>query len=114
MGGEDDGNALLVQLGEKAPHRTAQFDINPGRWLIENQQTRLMHQRSGDHQAALHPTGQLTRLHIVLAPQAELVEVLLGALLGDFRWDTVVTGLGYDDIEGLLELVEIELLRHHT
>ena len=39
---------------------------------------------------------------------------MLGALLGQFGRDTVVAGLGHHDIEGFLELVEVEFLRHHA
>ncbi|MNP01486.1 hypothetical protein D3C76_933040 [compost metagenome] len=114
MGGEDDGDAFLVQLGEEAPHRTAQLDIDPGGRLVENQQARLMDQRPGNHQPTLHAPGQRTRLHIALVPQAQLGQVLLGAFLGQLGRDAVVTGLGHDDVEGLLELVEVELLGHHA
>jgi len=114
MGGEDDGDALLVEFGEKAPHRAAQLDIDPGGRLIEDQQSRLMNQGASDHQAPLHAAGQLARGHIALVPQPQLVEVLLGTLLGDARGNPVITGLGHDDVEDLLELVEVELLGHHT
>ncbi|MCY1435193.1 hypothetical protein D9M71_512790 [compost metagenome] len=73
-----------------------------------------MNQRAGDHQATLHAAGQRTRRHVLLVPQAQLGQVLFGAFLGDFRRDAVVAGLGHDDVEGLFELVEVELLRHHA
>ncbi len=108
--GEDDGDAFLVQLGEESPHRTAQLDVHPGSRFVEDQQARFVDQRTGDHQATLHATGQRTRRHIALVPQAKLGQVLLGAFLGNFRRDAVVTSLGHDDVEGLFELVEVELL----
>ncbi|MNN54343.1 hypothetical protein D3C81_1691560 [compost metagenome] len=114
MGGEDDGDAFLVQLGEEAPHRTAQLDIDARGRLVENQQARLVDQGAGDHQPALHAAGQRTRRYIALVPQTELGQVLLGTLPGHFGRDAVVTGLGHDDVEGLFELVEVEFLRHHA
>lgn len=114
MGGEDDGDAFLVQLGEKAPHRAAQLDVHTRGRLVENQQARLVDQRAGNHQAALHAAGQRTRLHVALVPQAELGQVLLGALLRHLGRNAVVAGTGHDDVEGFLELVEVEFLRHHA
>src|SRR3546814_13985246 len=63
---------------------------------------------SSDH------AGQRTGRHITLVPQPQLSQILLGALIGDLRRDTVVTGLGHNDVEGLFELVEIELLGDHA
>ncbi|AZD59734.1 hypothetical protein C4K18_1750 [Pseudomonas chlororaphis subsp. aurantiaca] len=114
MGGEDDGDAFLIQFGEEAPHRTTQLDIHASGWFVEDQQARFVHQGPGDHQPALHAAGQRARRHIALVPQPELGQVLLGPLLGNLGRDAVVTGLGHDDVEGLLELVEVELLRHHA
>ncbi|MNH13041.1 hypothetical protein D3C79_726000 [compost metagenome] len=114
MGGEDDGDALLVQLGQKTPHRAAQFDIHTRRRLVEDQQARLMDQRPGNHQAPLHAARQRTRRHIALVPQTELGQILLGTLLGHLGRDAVVTGLGHNDVEGFFELVEVEFLRHHA
>ncbi|MNM11475.1 hypothetical protein D3C81_216370 [compost metagenome] len=114
VGGEDDGDALLVQLGEEAPHRAAQLDIHPGGGFVQDQQTRFVDQCAGNHQTPLHAAGQRTRLHITFVPQAQLGQVLLGALLGQLGRDAVVAGLGDDDVEGLFELVEVELLRHHA
>ncbi|CSA66107.1 Uncharacterised protein [Vibrio cholerae] len=43
VSGENDRHTLRVDLLEKLPHGTAQFDINASGWLIKNQQLRLMH-----------------------------------------------------------------------
>ena len=114
VGGENDGDALLIELGEEAPHRTAQFNVHASSGLVEDQQARLVNQRAGNHQTALHATGQRTRRHVALVPQAQLGQVLLGALLGHLGRNTVVARLGDDNVEALLELVEVELLRHHA
>lgn len=114
VGGEDDADAFLVEFGEEAPHRTAQLDVDPGGGLVEDQQARLVDQCAGDHQAPLHAAGEHPRGFVALVPQAQLGQVALGALLGDLRRDAVVAGLGHDDVEDLLELVEVELLRHHA
>ncbi len=112
MGGEDDGDALLVEFGEKAPHRTAQFNVHPGSGFVENQQARFVDQRAGNHQAAFHAARKRTRRYIALVPKAQLGQVLLGPLLGDFWRNAIVAGLGHNNVETLLELVEVEFLRH--
>ncbi|MNQ69756.1 hypothetical protein D3C85_843730 [compost metagenome] len=112
MRGEDDSDALAVELGEEGPHRAAQLNVHPRRRLVENQQAWLMDQRPGNHQAPLHTPGQRTRRHVALVPQAELGQVLLGPLLGHLHGNAVVTRLGHHDVEGLFELVEVELLGH--
>ena len=111
---DDDGDPLAVELGEERPHRAAQLDIHTRGGLVENQQPRLMDQRPRDHQAALHAAGEHPRGNITLVPQPQLVEIALRALLGNLRRDAVVAGLRDQDVEGLLELVEVEFLRHHA
>ncbi|MNR22869.1 hypothetical protein D3C85_1398490 [compost metagenome] len=113
MGGEDDGDAFLVQLGEEAPHRATQFDVHAGGGLVEDQQAWLVYQRPGNHQATLHAARQRARRHITLVPQTELGQVLLGTFLGNLGRNAVVTRLGHHDIEGFFELVEVEFLWHH-
>src|SRR5690606_41438221 len=112
--GENDGDSLTIQLGQKRPHGAAQLDIDASSGLVENQQTRLMDQRSSDHQASLHAAREHPRGDVTLVPEPELIEITLGPLLGDLRRDAVVTGLGNEDIEGFLELVEVEFLRHYA
>lgn len=58
MRGQDDGDAFLVELGEKAPHRPTQLDIDARGWLVEDQQAWLVNQCTGDHQPTLHAARQ--------------------------------------------------------
>ncbi|CAM5473184.1 hypothetical protein SSTU70S_05805 [Stutzerimonas stutzeri] len=112
--GEDDGDALTIQFGEERPHRAAQLDVHARCRLVEDQQARLVDQRAGDHQPALHAAGEHSRGHVTLVPQPQLMQIFFGTLPGDLRRDAVVARLGDEDIEGLFELVEVELLRHHA
>lgn len=54
VGGEDDGDAGFAQLPHQRPHVLAQFHVDAGGRLVEEQDFRLMRQRLADHHAALH------------------------------------------------------------
>ena len=60
----------VVDAAQKIPHRAADLDIHAGGRLVENQQARLVHQRAGDHQAALHAAGQRARNGRCAGPRA--------------------------------------------
>ena len=51
---------------------------------------------------------------IALAPQLEAVQVFLGTFTRQRTRQTVVTRLGGEDVAHLLEIVEVEFLRHHA
>ena len=112
--GENDGGALRVDLAQELPHRAAQFDVDAGGRLVEDQQLRLVHQRPRDHQPPLHAAGEVARRLVAFVPQPEPLQIALGALARDCARQAVVTGLIADDVEHLLELREVELLRHHA
>ena len=112
MRGEDDRDALLVELTQEIPHRAADLDVDARRRLIEDQQLRLMHQRARDHQPALHAARQRARHAPPLVPEGELPEILLGALAGKCTRDAVEAGLVDHDGLRRLEHVEVEFLGH--
>ena len=112
MRGEDDRGAGAVDFKQEIPHRAAQFDIDPGGGLVENQQPRLVHQRPGDHHAPLHAAGKRARALVALVPQAELFEVFLAARGGELARQAVVARLGSHHIADFLELAEVDLLGH--
>ena len=58
MGGQNNGDALPFELGDRVPHIFAQLDIHASGWLIQKQDLWLMGQGLSDQNPALHPTGQ--------------------------------------------------------
>ncbi len=112
MRGQDHRGAGRVDGADELPHRAADLDVDAGSRLIEDQQLRLVHHRAGNHQPPLHAAGQRARLHLCLVPQAQLLQVLLRPFRRFLARDAVEAGLVHADVERLLELVEVDLLRH--
>jgi hypothetical protein len=57
MRGQDDGHAGGAQIAHHLPHVLAQFDVDAGGRLVEEQDLRLMRERLGDEHAPLHAAG---------------------------------------------------------
>ena len=71
-----------------------------------------MHQRAGNHQAALHPPGQHPRAFVTLLPQVELFQILFAALKRLFALNAIITRLVNNNLLYRLKRIEVELLRH--
>ena len=52
--GQEAAAASLAQFADQLPHVAAQFDVDAGGGLVQEQDARLVAQRLGDHHAALH------------------------------------------------------------
>ncbi len=81
MRGEDDGDAGRAQRAHELPHVLAQFDVDAGGRLVEKKNLRLVRQRLGDQQPALHAAGQRHDLGVLLVPQRQVLEHL-GDMVG--------------------------------
>jgi hypothetical protein len=64
--GEHQRHAALLEPEQALPHQVAGLRVEAGGGLVEQHQVRLVHQRPGDRQAALHAARQ--RLDLVLGP----------------------------------------------
>ena len=65
---------LSRKLAHHFPHVAAQFDVDAGGRLVEEQDFRLMRQRLGDQHAPLHAAGQRADVLILLVPQREVAQ----------------------------------------
>jgi hypothetical protein len=65
-----------LQRAYQLPHVAPQIDIDPRRRLVEKQDLRLVRQRLGDQQAALHAARQGDDLVVFLVPQREVAQHL--------------------------------------
>jgi hypothetical protein len=102
----------LVDLRQELPHRAPDLDVDARGGLVQDQQLRLVDHGARDHQAPLHAARERARRLERLVPDLQLLEVALGALDRDPARDAVEAGLVHADVERLLELVEVDLLRH--
>ena len=59
MGGQDDRDAVFVQVAEQVQDVVAGGDVNAARGLIEQQQLRIAQECTGKEHALLLPTGEL-------------------------------------------------------
>jgi hypothetical protein len=64
------------ERAHQLPHVASQLDIDASRRLVEKQDLRLMRQRLGDQQAALHATRERNDLAVLLVPQRQLLQDL--------------------------------------
>jgi len=110
--GEDDGGAACIDIAQEVPHRATDLDIDAGCRLIQDQQPRLVHERPGDHQPALHAAGERARHAIALVPQLQLLQVFLRAHSRYGTRNAVEPRLVHHDGERALEHVEVDFLRH--
>ncbi len=110
VGGQDDGDAFLVDLAHIVPQLAAQLDVHARGRLVQDQDRRIVHQSLGHHQAAFHAAGQGADIGVGLVREAERGQQFVrAALVGGHA---VEAGL---DLQGLArgeEDVGDDLLRH--
>src|ERR1019366_4293264 len=98
--GQDDRSAPGIDVAQKIPHRAPYLDIHARSRLIEDQQARLVHEPA--------------RGTVPLVPELQLPQIALGTRSRLGTLDAVEAGLVHHDGHRALELVEVQLLRHHA
>ena len=68
MRGKDDCGSTLAQSGDLFPHPFAQFHVDTGGRLVEEEQLRLVGESLGDQHSPLHPARKLADLAVLLFP----------------------------------------------
>ena len=112
VGGDDLGDALLLQPVEAVPQEVASLGVEPGGGLVEDEDLGVRDERPRDREPTLHPARQ--RVHLVVGPLGELgeLEQLLGSLADDAAGQVEVPAVDHEVVEdGQLE-VERVLLGH--
>ena len=110
MGSEDDRPAFLVEPPQVVPQHVAQLHVHPGRGFVHDHQLRLVHQRPGDLETALHAAAQGPDLDITFGAQTEFFQQAFGILPGDLGGHSVIPGLEDHQVPEIEEPVEVELL----
>ena len=67
---------LRLQRAHQLPHVAPQLDVDAGGRLVEKQDLRLVRQRLGDQQPALHAARERHDLAVLLVPQRQVLEHL--------------------------------------
>jgi len=69
VGRQEDRLAVAIHLLQIAPQIPAQFDVDPGGWLVEDQQFRIVDHRASQNDAALETAGEFPETFLrVLGP----------------------------------------------
>ena len=68
----------IAQAMELVPHATAEQRVDPGRRLVEEQQRRVVDQRAGQLEPALHPAREAAGAAAADVPQVDELEHLAG------------------------------------
>ena len=66
---QNDGHPFAAQTAHELPHVVPQIDVHARRRLVQEQDPRLVRERLGDEQAALHPARQGHDPAVPLFPQ---------------------------------------------
>src|SRR4051812_20954726 len=77
VGREEDRGAGLVELADVAPELLAQLEVDAGGGLVEDHESRPVHERAGEQEPAPHAARELRRAHVGLRSQVEYVDHLL-------------------------------------
>ena len=102
------GDAAAVQFADIGPELLAQLDVDARGGLVQHQHRGRVDHRLGDHQAALHATGQGAGIGVGLVLQMHRAQQFHRAALR-FR-DAVEAGLDLQRLDGGEEGVEQDFL----
>src|SRR5437867_12923779 len=76
VGGQNDGHAGGLERAHQLPHVLPQLDVDARGRLVEKEDPRLVRQRLGDEQAALHAARKRHDLAVFPRPQGQIPEHL--------------------------------------
>ena len=108
--GQDDRHAAVAQRAHQLPHVAPQLDVDAGRRLVEEQDSRLVRQRLGDQQPALHAARQRHDLAVLLSHSDRSFSTFsMCAGLGGFAEESAAER---HRAPGRFERVGRQLLRH--
>ena len=98
--GQDQGDALALQLPQPLPDQVPGLRVQAGGRLVGDDDLRLVEQGAGDEQAALHAGGELVDLAVALFLEFDELQQL-----GD-----PLSGLRAGDVEEMGE--DLQVLPH--
>ena len=115
VGGQEDGRLLLgVEPPEIAPELMPELQVHARRRLIEHDQRRTVHERSGDEKAAAHAAGQTVRADVGLLAEVEDGQQFVGPSSSISLRHAEVSAVVDQALTGREETVEMHLLRRES
>src|SRR5262245_46345049 len=110
---QKDGHALVArEFDQRAPEGVAGDGIDPGGWLVENEDGRPMQDRDRQLQPLLDAERQLLRAVILDVRQAEARQQLADAALPGVGWELIDVGMKREVLPDGELVVEREGLGH--
>src|SRR6185436_659261 len=109
VGGEDDRRALGGELLHQVVDEDAVDGVEPFEGLVEDHEFRLGEEDRGDLDLLLHALGELPHALLLGLQEADAVEVLLDAPLGDVALEALEFAEELEDLADPLPLVEAAL-----
>ena len=108
---EQNRQPLLPEFAELFPDRMPDVRIKPGRRFIEDQNPRLVDQPAGDHQAALHATGERFNPDVAFVFEFDKADQFIGAPFRFVAGDAEIAGINEQVVADIQIRVEIVFLR---
>ena len=112
VGGEEQRGALLLEAEQPVPEDVAGLRVEAGGRLVEEQDARIVDQRPGDREAALHAAGERVDLRLALLLELREREELVGALRDDPAGQAEVAAVDEEVLAHAQLGVEVVGLRH--
>src|SRR2546426_10817649 len=81
MSGDYNGDTFTIQLSKIVPERATQFRINSNRWFIQQRDTGMMHDGTGQRETLLHATTKFSYYVIRTISQFHALQHLHNAQL---------------------------------
>ena len=111
LGGEEDRGALVVERPHLLPDRLAADRVEAGGRLVEEEHARLVDQRRGEVEAALHPARVAADAAVGGGDQVDPLEQVVGAPLALGAGQALQCGLQADQLAPGHQRVERGLLQ---
>jgi hypothetical protein len=110
--GQDHRVAVAIEAADELPQALAQFDVDAGSRLVEDNHRRLVHQRLGDEHPSLHAAGQAAHVGVGLGREIQVGENLVDPVV--IVANSEVAGLYAQGLAHREERVKDQFLRHHA
>jgi len=114
MRSKKNRSAIKIQTTYQLPQTTTSLRIQPNRWLIKKQHLRLMHQRTNNRHALLHPPRKLINNPISLLSKPHIIKQLINSALALRPPQMTQTSTKLHVLPHSQITIQTQMLLHHT